>query len=1392
MTSTEDDDHAHKRVKKNNGSKFALPTRDEQVQLRETENLFKSNLLKLQTAELLEEVHSSSSHRLPSKVDTWMQSIKELILSAKTDNNKVGSKFIKSKKFLNLDLVNPSTTISFVPPTEIVHIGSSSSLHAQTKPYMNVDLSVTMPESMFEEQDVQNHIYFDKRKLFLAVIANCLSDASAAVSNGGGGVDVGVLSFALFKGDARKPILVLQPTAFKSSFVIRIIPSLPGTCTVMKKGDLKLRKNNVRPQWWQEAVAKHKESQAKGRKTPAPVLDATKLVATPDYNMCILEDMVINTHFQILEQVVVHHCAVAASIIVLLKVWLTQTTLRFRSDCLDGHTASLLVAYLVQNRLIHNNMTPIQGFLVCLKFLVDWPFARSICDFASPTMTKDVSEDRRVWLDEYPAVLLHPITDSPVVYNALWRVSVSGIKDVQREAQTALRLLSQNQSSGPVLGGSGGMGASKAVVVAAAGEMEEKDSFEAVFLRKATLAQKYDMFVHIPLNLAADTSELTQSASLRFDGAPLVQRLVKLTQAVLAYALTDRVASLSVFPRYVSKDVSTGFIKKVTQGHSPQWPSSSSSSAAATATATEGDSCWMITVGLVLHHGTANRRVDRDTGAVARLPALETERDEPSSSSLQTVTAAAAVDMDFASFWGPKAQLRRFQDGGIVQAAIWGRDKACFASDYNRAEQILTEIIHSSIKTHIPSKYYHHIHCIGAQLEQYLPCNAVNTDCRHSGQGSTITVPDSALNFGRKAVETLDGLRSILTSQLKGLPLYIERLSAASEYLRYTALFPITPNVLTLTGAERKAALKAVEGEDINKLSAPLVLVATLESSGHWPVGSSEAFEKTKCAYLLRASELLREQFQIQSFVVEHENASSCLDIMHGGYVYRLILCCKDSQGKVILFTNNAGVVMTSSGGVDTVESIKRQGGATSAVDASMQEHITLYLRRALEIAPLHHQMIHNVHSRFSSGSYCQAVRMLAYWFSSQLFSGCLTHEALELLTASVFTSAASALAPTTATAGFLRTLCRLVEHNWSESPLVVHDAPDGSAGGAAGVVGGSEVHMHAMKAGSAVVNRGVMAINIQAQFERTKGKGKNTSAGVGAGSDMPSLFITAPYEATVGHRALYCQSLPHGYAVPEPMTLSMILTQARHTVQLLSQWMEGASAIPSRVESQHQLKQQPSYVLMSSDAALMDAIMMTPNREIQAHSNVTLQFNKNIALKLAPSKPSTAALAGMRGGSHYWNEYAANGGSLTTRLNVFSNLPAAATSTKALIVRNAPLPHPMQAEVMQHLRANFHSQCLFFWNHVEGRNIYVVFRPKILLPQKFSIMKTHHMIPLNIMDNVHHNDHNNEHNTNDEVSMSSGNNDNNSEPHLLINTTELVSEMMSIGRGLIDQVTYN
>lgn len=95
---------------------------------------------------------------------------------------------------------------------------------------------------------------------------------------------------------------------------------------------MKINKNNVRPKWWQDEVVRQRQERAltsrSFKKKPKDVrdssaakeLDASQLQPTHSYNMCVLEDMVVNTHFKILAKVFKEHCVVATDIVVLLKV----------------------------------------------------------------------------------------------------------------------------------------------------------------------------------------------------------------------------------------------------------------------------------------------------------------------------------------------------------------------------------------------------------------------------------------------------------------------------------------------------------------------------------------------------------------------------------------------------------------------------------------------------------------------------------------------------------------------------------------------------------------------------------------------------------------------------------------------------------------------------------------------------------------------------------------------------------------------------------------------------------------------------------------------------------------------------------------------------------------
>jgi hypothetical protein len=75
------------------------------------------------------------------------------------------------------------------------------------------------------------------------------------------------------------------------------------------------------------------------------------------------------------------------------------------------------------------------------------------------------------------------------------------------------------------------------------------------------------------------------------------------------------------------------------------------------------------------------------------------------------------------------------------------------------------------------------------------------------------------------------------------------------------------------------------------------------------------------------------------------------------------------------------------------------------------------------EFASAHHQAIRHLCSLFPSYSSC--VRMVTQWVHTHMLSGYLTVPMIEVLVASVYVG--ELVAPTTACAGFLRTLNRSV-----------------------------------------------------------------------------------------------------------------------------------------------------------------------------------------------------------------------------------------------------------------------------------------------------------------------------------------------------------------------------
>jgi hypothetical protein len=152
-----------------------------------------------------------------------------------------------------------------------------------------------------------NHVYFDKRRLYLAAIAKALNDSGLVSS----------VEASDFKQDFRKPFLIVKPN-YKTKFTARIFVAAP--VKSFKLSQLRHTKNNVRPLKWLEKLAASNGSGSGTNGSGAvKAMDASTLSGTPGYNMAILEDIVVVLQHKLLSSAV-SACSCFRDACILLKV----------------------------------------------------------------------------------------------------------------------------------------------------------------------------------------------------------------------------------------------------------------------------------------------------------------------------------------------------------------------------------------------------------------------------------------------------------------------------------------------------------------------------------------------------------------------------------------------------------------------------------------------------------------------------------------------------------------------------------------------------------------------------------------------------------------------------------------------------------------------------------------------------------------------------------------------------------------------------------------------------------------------------------------------------------------------------------------------------------------
>ncbi|MCO5565388.1 hypothetical protein L7F22_019061 [Adiantum nelumboides] len=290
-------------------SLYAIPSRDEMSQLKNTTELFKSNIFRLKVEEMLSEVRpkyekSNALDFVLRHIKSRLESLVEIEPASLSEATKKLSKLYKAK--VNIPFPDPAPKadsplkFAFEKPSKVQVAGSWVLKSAALRPEgVDVDLVLTMPSQLFQEKDHMNMRYFYKRAFYLATIAAALStDESLKID----------VSFASTEEDIRRPYLLIKSKRDGS------------------QSDFSKTKANIKIHLAHEHDLFAPARLAPSRNGIRVEKDAEEQPATPHYNSAILADQLYIQHLVYLNETM-SACKEFGNASILLKTWAMQRSL---------------------------------------------------------------------------------------------------------------------------------------------------------------------------------------------------------------------------------------------------------------------------------------------------------------------------------------------------------------------------------------------------------------------------------------------------------------------------------------------------------------------------------------------------------------------------------------------------------------------------------------------------------------------------------------------------------------------------------------------------------------------------------------------------------------------------------------------------------------------------------------------------------------------------------------------------------------------------------------------------------------------------------------------------------------------------------------------------------
>lgn len=785
---------------------LSTPTNEELETFNQTELLYKSNLFRLQTAELVREalpLQSSTLEPALRSLRTQMLALEPAELSWQR-GLKDALPLVSHAELSQLELVNPKMSLSWQPPEHVEIVGSYL-LRTVVRPTLNVDVAVRIPQTCLLHKDYLDHRYVDKRMMYLTYLGAQLARSSSAESS----EDEMRLSFVWLPHlqDRRWPVLQITLPGVAGGWAVRLIPSL--AVGAMAPGKLLPHRANLRDRQVDSAGHGFDEDGTSG--------DAILGAVSPEYNNRLALESAYGPALRLL------HAAYSADAdgtlreaTIMLKVWLRQRSID-QAGGLCGFQLSLLLVHLLAQRVLSYSMGAYHIFRVVLTHLSKASLESSVIVLPLPPESKEQgmgpvgiksatseqqAERTAAAAQRFGRYFVWVMTDS--------ELSVNFGSGVTRGALRELRAC-----------------ALRSIVAIDSVVLDDAISFAELFTCPQHPSLRYDAIFSFEIPNA--------------DGVAAAHLAARAAHATKAAAAASRASSDNAVAAE-SGDASIS-------------PSSEDASEAPTS---EGVvSSMTVAAEAVLGAGLARRarlvRCWHEALAEEPLRLIGSRSDGGARADLTSrihvgvhfepalisglvdrgpVPGGAAATA-WLELWGDKSETRRFRDGAVVHAVVWSADETS-------RHLVPAQVVRYLLTRHLLVERV--VTSLAAVDEALL---------HHAGAGKNVLSGTWTSAAGRyiAAYEKL----AFAIRKLEGLPLAISSIQPMGAVFAHCEEFPPT-------AAEAEAAVACATGVGGSTSdSAVARFVVQFESSGRWP-DDLEAVAALKTAFYLKLADLLEAQ----------------------------------------------------------------------------------------------------------------------------------------------------------------------------------------------------------------------------------------------------------------------------------------------------------------------------------------------------------------------------------------------------------------------------------------------------------------------------------------------------------------------------------------------------